>query len=118
MSTTVRLFTHDGLISAAISSYSGQGSENAIFLLKQPYLGNQTITATGTATTSSASLSTNINTKMLRIEVQRDKRVRYEVTTQNANARVASQDSPVLYGEQMIAFGAGYTISLVEDQDA
>lgn len=118
MSTTVRMFAHEGLVATKVASYSGQGSENAIWMLKQPYLNSQTITATSSAQTSGAPLSANANVTVLRIEVQRDKRVRYEVTSNNADARTATQDSPVLYGETMLFFGKGYTISIIEDADA
>ena len=52
------------------------------------------------------------------VEVPANKRVRYEVSTKNVDLRNATQDSPVIYGESLIAFGQGYRISFIEDEDS
>lgn len=115
MSATVRCFAFPGMISLPVSSYSGGRGDNAVWVLKQPYLAAETITATGTAATSGSELSANGATNLLRIEVEQGKRVRYEVTPYGHDARVATSDSPVLYGEETLHFGPNWTISLIED---
>lgn len=117
MSTRVRCFAYPGMISLPIASFSGARADNAVWVLKQPYLGNETLTVTASAVSSSLSLTSDASMTLLRIEVQEGKRVRYEVTPKGQDARTADQDSPLLYGEETIHFGPGWSISLVEDLD-
>lgn len=105
------------MISLNIASFSGARADNAVWVLKQPYLANETITATSTAQSSSAGLTSDASMTLLRIEIEEGKRVRYEVTPKGFDTRTADQDSPLLYGEETIHFGPGWTISLVEDLD-
>lgn len=118
MTVKVRCFVIEGMIAGAISSYGGRNSENAVWLPKMPYLAQQTVTADGTAVATDPSMSVNQHSNMLMVEVQANKRVRYEVSTKNVDLRNATQDSPVLYGESLIAFGQGYRISFIEDGDS
>jgi len=113
--TKVRCFSFSGMIALPVASYAGSRGENSVWLLKAPYLGSETIEASSTAVSSGPSLSSNAATGLLRIEVDPGKRVRYEVTPTGHDPRVATQDSPVLYGEETIHFGPGWTISLVEE---
>lgn len=112
----VRLFTHEGMISAPASSYSGQGSANAIWLLQHPYLSRQAFDiSTGAAVSSDpAVLAPTDFSKILRVEVDEGVRIRFEVTKQNQTPRIADQDSPILYGEDQIPFGKGYAISIIQ----
>lgn len=117
MTATVRLFTHSGLISLPIASYSGQHSENAAFALKQPYLGNETMTVTETAQLSSSTLSASEHVRLLRVEVQQGKVVHFELTPKGQETRVATTDSPTLRGRDQLEFGPGWTISLREGSE-
>lgn len=115
MTAVVILTTWSGMVPAAVATYSGQKVENAVWLLKQPYLAKEAITLTNASATSSASpLSADNNVKLLRVEVQQGKRVQYEVNPPGLDARTATSSSPILYGEEMISFGPGWLISLIE----
>lgn len=92
-----------------------EAEKEARWLLKQPYLAKEAITLTNASATSSASpLSADNNVKLLRVEVQQGKRVQYEVNPPGLDARTATSSSPILYGEEMISFGPGWLISLIE----
>lgn len=118
MTVKVRCFVIEGMIAGTISSYGGRNSENAVWLPKMPYLSNVSLDVGSTASATDANLSTSQYSNMLMVEVETGKRVRYEVSTKNAVTKDASQDSPVLYGEGLIAFGQGYRISFIEDGDS
>lgn len=118
MSTNVRCFAIEGMIAGTIASYSSRNSENAIWLPKVPYLANEALAVSSSSVTSGTALTDNQHANMLMVEVQANKRVRYEVSTKNGALRPATQDSPVLYGEGLIAIGQGYRISFIEDADA
>jgi len=114
MSASVRLFSHSTLVALPID-YAGQRSENASFVLRQPYLAGQAISAnTSTAQTSSAALASDAGTKILRVEVQQGKVVHYEVTPSGYDARTATTSSPTLKGRDQIQFGPGWAVSLLE----
>ena len=115
MTATVIMTVWEGMIPAAVASYGGQKTENAVWLLKQPYLAKQALTVDDSvAVSSSALLSESQNVKILRIEVQTGKRVRYEVTPPGHEPRTATNSSPIIYGEETIQFGPGWLISLIE----
>ena len=114
MATAVKLFAYSGMIAHHVATYNGQQSFHANFALKQPYLAREAITAGASALASTADLSASPSTKMLRVEVEPDKRIRYEITPKGADARTADADSPLLYGEDHLEFGPGWTISVVE----
>lgn len=112
MTATVRLFAHDGLVQLPIAS-SGQLSTNASFVVKQPYLGNETLSV-DSAVSSSASLSANNSVRMLRVEVDDGAKVHFELTPKGSTLRTATTDSPSLEGVELLTFGPGWTISLLE----
>jgi hypothetical protein len=115
MTATVRLFSHSGLQALPIESHSGQNSENGVFVLKQPYLAAESISATtGSAQSSAAALSASNGTKILQVDVQQGKIVHFEVTPNGSSARTATTSSPRLKGVSQLAFGPGWTISLLE----
>lgn len=112
---TVRVFTFSGMISAPVASYSGQKSENAVWVLRLPYIANETLTpTTGSAATSSSAQFDDANTKLMKVEVEQGKRCYYEVTPKDHDLRTATASSPVIYGEEVIHFGPGWRISLLE----
>lgn len=115
MSAVVILTTWSGMVPAAVANYAGQKVENAAWLLKQPYIAKDAITVTDAEATDSAeALSSDAAVKLLRVEVQTGKRVRYEVNPPGLTPRTATATSPVLYGEEMVSFGPGWSISLIE----
>jgi len=118
MSVKVRCFVIEGMIAGAISSYGGRNSENAVWLPKMPYLAQESLSVDSTAGATGTDLSTNQHANIVMIEVEAGKRVRYEVSTKNVTLRDATQDSPVIYGESLVAFGQGYRISFIEDEDS
>lgn len=115
MSVKVRCFAIEGMIAGAISSYGGRNSENAVWLPKMPYLARETLDASAIALATGTDLSISQYANMVMVEVEAGKRVRYEISTKNLALRDATQDSPVLYGETLVAFGQGYRISFIED---
>lgn len=116
MSATVRLFASAGSTAFPVASNNQQQVTSSRFMIKQPYLARQTISATsGPAVTSDAALSASQFVKCLWIQIQPGRRVHYEVWGPNADARVADTSSPVLEGgEDFIEFWTGGKISLLE----
>lgn len=104
------------MISAPVASYNGQKSENAVWMLRQPYLANETLTAdTGAAVASTAAIFDNQHCHLLRVEVQNGKRVRIEFTPKDQDLRVATANSPVAFGEETFHFGPGWRVSVLEE---
>lgn len=117
MSAKVRCFVYSGMLGLPVASAGGGRAENAQWTLKQPYLGSETIepdTVTAAATTSALTASAGV--AMIRIEVENGKRVRFELTPRGQTTRVATQNSPVLYGEEHFEFGPGWVVSAIEDE--
>lgn len=115
MTAVVILTTWEGMIPASVASYGGQKTENAVWLLKQRYIAKEAITVDENgALSSGAPLSENQNVKILRVEVQNGKRVRYEMNPPGLDTRTATNSSPILYGEEPLQFGPGWTISIIE----
>ncbi len=118
MTTTVRLHTYSGMQSLPVASYGGQLSTNGMFLLKEPYLHGEVLTAdTGAAVSSTPATlapSTDQNVKVLRVQVQPGKRIHYEVTPGGQDARVATISSPIMLDGSVITFGPGWALSVLE----
>lgn len=116
MAATVRLHTYSGMVASAVASYSSQATGNAVWLLRNPYIANETLTATTASAVASTDGQFNDgNTKLVKVEVQNGKRVRIEFTPANHDLRSATTDSPVVYGEEVFAIGPGWRISVLED---
>lgn len=114
MTATVRLFAHSGMVPLTIEGQT-QNSENAVFVLRHPYLAKESISATtGSAQTSSAALSANAGCKILRVDVQQGKIIHFEVTPSGHDARTATTGSPRLKGVDQLQWGPGWTISILE----
>ena len=116
MSVVVRSFTYSGLMTAnVVNSGGGRYSSDSVFLLKPPYLSNETLTAnTVTAVTSAVATSTPNEIRLLQVQVAPGGRVHYEVTPQGHTLREATTDSPVISGDQLMHFGTGWRISFLE----
>ena len=122
MTTTVRLYTHEGVQAMPVASYSGQLSTNGQFALRQPYLHGEVLTAdTGAAVASTAATlapETDNNVKLLMVQIQPSKRIHYEVTPLGRDARTATTSSPIIASETVLTFGPGWAISVLEASDS
>lgn len=111
---TVRIFTYSELLSAPISASVGRPIADSLFLLREPYLDNETLSpSTGVAANSSADTAP-VKTKLLKVQVNPGERVHYEVTPSGQNLRTATTDSPLTSGEQIFSFNEGDRISFLE----
>ena len=111
MTTAVKLFTHRGLVSTPIT-VTNRDSKDSVYMLEQPYLAAEALSASVAPTSSSPGLAP-ANTSILRIEVEDGKTVRYEINPP-ARAAAAGANSPSLSGKDQFHFGVGWTISIVE----
>ena len=111
MTTAVRLFTHRGLVSTPIT-VTNRDSKDSVYLLEQPYLAAELLSATTAAVTSSGATAP-ANASILRVEVEDGKSIRYEINPPS-RAVAASANSPVLSGKDQFHFGVGWTISVIE----
>lgn len=118
MTAKVRCFAHDGMIAAHIANQAMQLSTNAVWLLRQPRIANETLTCTtGTAATSSSDLSSSNATRLLNVQVQSGKRVHYRITPNGRSAEAATADDPILHGDETLHFCTGWHISFLESSE-
>jgi hypothetical protein len=113
MSAIVRIFTHSGLSTAKVDASGGRFTSDSVFFLKQPYLGNATITATSSGAQSSPRAIAKKGTALVHVQVQPGKTVFYEINPSNRDVP-ASTDSPTLTGSSSIEFGPDWSISVLE----
>lgn len=113
MSATVRIFTHAGITSAKVDAGGGRFTSDSVFLLKQPYLGRQTLTATSGAAVSSDRANAPRGSNILHVEVQPGKAIHYEINPSNRTT-AATTDSPTLTGRTNFEFGPDWSISVLE----
>lgn len=111
---TVRLFTYSEMLAASIRPTSNRPITDAIFLLKEPYLANETLTPTTGSAANSALATSPANTRLLKVQVAPSARVHYEITAASQTLRTATTDSPIISGDELFHFGEGYRISLLE----
>ena len=115
MTAKVRCFAHDGMIAAPIANTSAQLSTNAIWLLRQPRIANETLTCTtGTAATSTSNLASNANVRLLHVQVQPGKIVHYRITPNGRSAESATVDDATMHGDESLHFCTGWRISFLE----
>ena len=115
MTAAVRVFGHSGMVATPVASYSSQKSENAIWLLRQPYVANETLSCdTGAADATTAATFADTNIKIVKVEVQSGKTVHSEVTPANQDLRTATTDSPTIYGSEILQFGPSWRLSVLE----
>jgi hypothetical protein len=113
MTAMVRIFAHDGVVSASIAGRALSTTDEALVLLKQPYLGREALTADVTAVESDAANAPS-GTTILVVEVETGKTITYEVSHPNADLRTADVDSPRLTGRNVIHFGPGCRLSVLD----
>jgi hypothetical protein len=114
MATTVRLFTFSGVVSAPRSSGDKAFATDTIGLLKYPYLAREAITANDTAQSSASDLSP-AGTEILFAQIQGGKAVHIEVNTPGRTA-TADASSPIITGDVLFRFSAGWSVSLLEHE--
>lgn len=118
MAFDVRLFGHAGLVRMPVIGQR-QFSSDSVYQLKQPYLWAQKLTTAGTSTAVASTAAptpadkTIDPTEVLRIEIPAGQSIRYEVNPPNRTTS-ASTNSPIMSGNNQIAFGPGWTLSIVE----
>lgn len=113
MTATVRIFTHAGTASAKVDPAGGRYTADSVFLLKQPYLGRQTIAATSGSAQSSLRAMAPRGSSLLHVEVQPGKTIHYEINPSNRDV-AATTDSPTLTGHTNFEFGPDWSISVLE----
>jgi len=112
MTATVGIFFHSGLTTAPVDASGGRFSSDSVMLLKQPYLGRSFVSVDQNAAVSCSQAPQN--TKLVRIEVQPGKAVRYEINPPNRGV-VADSQSPLMSGSDQLQFGDRWTISFLEE---
>lgn len=111
---TVRIFTYSELLSAPINPSVGRPIGDSLFLLREPYLDNETLSPTTSTAATSAAATAPTKTKLLKVQVDPGERVHYEITPSEQTLRTATTDSPLTSGEQIFSFNEGDRISLLE----
>ncbi len=111
MTTAVKIFAHQGLVAAATLTTS-QDTKDSVFMLAQPYLAREALTAGGVAVSSSAATAPN-RTNLLSIEVADGGTIRYEANPPGRSV-AADSSSPSLSGKNQIMFGKDWTLSVIE----
>lgn len=111
MTTAVKLFAHRGLVAAPVVTKT-QDARDTVFVLDQPYLAAEAISAGGAALSSSAATAP-AKTSLLRIEVADAGAVRIEFNPPGRNV-AATANSPIWTGKDVAMFGENWTISVIE----
>ena len=114
MTATVRIFSHSEIVTAPVAASSGRYSSDSVGLLKQPYLGRESLDVTSTAAQTSAAATAANGTKLLHVLVQPGKTVFYEITPSGQTVTVATSSSKFMSGSELFQFGPGWQISLLE----
>ena len=128
MSARVGIYSHSGLSTPRVAASSGRYTSDSLFLLKQPYLAGEVITATtasaqstgrisrptdaGSGSTASATAPDGAS--MFHVQVEPGKRVHVEVNPSTATARTATTSSPIYEGNTQIEAGPGWRLSILE----
>lgn len=115
MTATVRIYGYAGLTTAhLVAGGSSRPTSDSLSLLQNPYLGGEVLTAGAVAVTSSVN-SAPAKTTLLQVQVQPGKSIYYEVTPENLGVlRVATTDSPIIRGDTLLNFRAGWRLSVLE----
>ena len=111
MTAAVKIFSHRGLVAPRVTTTS-QTSSDAVFVLEQPYLAREALTAGASATASSAA-TCPAETTLLRIEVQDSKTIGLELNPPGRSV-AATANSPTLSGKDTYQAGKDWTISVID----
>lgn len=111
---TVRIFSYPGLVAATLFSGANRPVTDAVFMYREPYLAGELLSPdTSTPATSSVNTAP-AETSLLRVQVDGGKRVHYEITAKDQELRVATINSPIVSGDEMMRFAPEWRISLLE----
>src|SRR5690349_10750287 len=110
MSAAVKIFAHRGVVQAPVSTNS-RDSKDSVYMLEQPYLAAEALTADVTAVSSSAA-TTPTQTGILRVEIEDGKTIRYELNPPGRSVS-ATANSPSLSGKDQFHCGPGWMISVI-----
>jgi hypothetical protein len=114
MTALVRIFAHSSVTTAPVNAGAGRYTTDSVSMLKQPYLGRQSLTVTdGAAQATNTTLTANANAKLLNVQVQAGKTVAIEVNPPNRNVE-ADSDSPYFSGDVTFEAGQNWTLSIKE----
>lgn len=111
MATAVHIFAHAGVVQVPLVQ-STRKSDDATYMLRQPYLAREVLSAGATATSSSANTAP-AGTSILLVQVADGGTIRYEVNAGNRSV-AATSSSPRMSGEHVIEFPVGATLSVIE----
>lgn len=111
---TVRIFSYAELMSARVSTGSGQPAQNSVFMLREPYLAGEILTPDQSNAANSSADTAPADTRMLKVQVDGGVRCHYEVTTTGQTLRVATNASPILSGDELLYFAQGYRLSVLQ----
>lgn len=114
MSARVGIYSHSGLSTPRVAASSGRYTSDSLFLLKQPYLAGEVITATTASAQSTAMATAPDGASMFYVQVEPGKRVHVEVNPSTATARTATTSSPIYEGNTQIEAGPGWRLSILE----
>lgn len=111
---TVRCYSYANLISAKVNPGGGQYSADSVFMLNDPYLAGEVISPSTSVAASTSAAIAPAETRMLKVQINAGRRCYYEVTPPSQTLRVATDQSPILNGDDLIYFAAGYRLSVLE----
>lgn len=113
MTASVRIFYHQGLVTAPVSGSGGRFSSDSVQLLDQPYLASDTLSCDSSTIANTSGANAGQAAKLARIEVQPGHSVYCEINPPNRNIQ-ATVNSPLISGDRTYPFGQGWTISVLE----
>lgn len=111
---TVLIFSYSEVLPAKVGSGAGQAPADSLLLLKEPYSAREKLEPTTSAQATSIAATAPADTKMLKVQILGGLRCHYEVTPASQTPRVADTESPILNGDDIIFFGQGYLLSVLE----
>lgn len=116
MAYNLRIFGYSGIIQVA-QNLPKQYTADTIFLNNEPCLWSQVIAVSGAAAVSAVINLTPDPTTLVCIEVPDGQQIRYEVQPQGptgAEARTAGNASRRASGFFNVAWGSGFTLSIID----
>lgn len=113
MATSVRLYSHGGLTTPPVTGSNGRFTSDSLFLLRQPYLAGEVLSASASATASAAATCPD-GTTLVHIQIAPGARCHYECTPANATLTNATTNSPIIEGSTQVQAGPGWRFSFVE----
>jgi len=113
MTVSCRIFGHTGLEQLVMPT-PRQFTGDTGFVLVQPYLFNENLTAGAVAVSSTS--NSDSRTRLLRVEVQDGGSIRYEINPPNREGGpvTANVNSPILSGHDQMYFRQGWSISVID----